>query len=215
MKNIILKSIRNKIVNRIKQKIKLSKEKNFEDSFYLFKPDSSVLLAGTHFDFRQEIHKRLYVEIGQRCLIRAEFTFESNSGYVRIGNNVNLGGVHFLCKTLIEIEDDVMMAWGITIYDHNSHSIYWDERKTDLLKCYTEYFENNGNNGIGKDWGTVITKPVKIQSKVWVGFNVIILKGVTIGEGAVIGAGSVVASDIPAWTVAVGNPARVIKFLNK
>ena len=41
----------------------------------------------------------------------------------------------------------------------------------------------------------------------------IILTGVTIGEGAVIGPGSVVVNDIPAWSVAVGNPARVIRTL--
>ena len=45
--------------------------------------------------------------------------------------------------------------------------------------------------------------------------NVIILKGVTIGEGAIIGAGSVVTHDIPAWTIAAGNPAKVIKKIEK
>lgn len=54
-------------------------------------------------------------------------------------------------------------------------------------------------------------RPVTIGNKVWVGFNSIVLCGVAIGEGAVIGAGSVVTRDIPAWTVAAGNPARVIK----
>lgn len=53
--------------------------------------------------------------------------------------------------------------------------------------------------------------PVKISDKVWIGFNSIILKGVTIGEGAVVGAGSVVTKDVPAWTVVAGNPARIIR----
>jgi len=44
-----------------------------------------------------------------------------------------------------------------------------------------------------------------------IGMDTIIMPGVTIGEGAIIGAGSVVTKDIPAWTIAVGNPARVIK----
>jgi galactoside O-acetyltransferase len=43
--------------------------------------------------------------------------------------------------------------------------------------------------------------------------NVIILKGVTIGEGAIVGAGSVVTKDVPAWSVAAGNPAKVVKML--
>ena len=45
--------------------------------------------------------------------------------------------------------------------------------------------------------------------------NVIILKGVTIGEGAVVGAGSVVTKDVPAWTVVAGNPAKVVKELKE
>ncbi len=55
--------------------------------------------------------------------------------------------------------------------------------------------------------------PIHIKDKVWIGFNVIILKGVTIGEGAVIAAASVVTKDIPDWSLAGGNPAKVIKEL--
>lgn len=56
-----------------------------------------------------------------------------------------------------------------------------------------------------------VPKPVKIGDNVWLGEGVKVLKGVTIGENAVIGAGSVVVSDIPANTVAAGNPAKIIK----
>lgn len=48
----------------------------------------------------------------------------------------------------------------------------------------------------------------------WIGANVVVLPGVTIGDGTVIGAGSVVTKDIPANVVAVGNPCRVIKRIN-
>jgi virginiamycin A acetyltransferase len=58
---------------------------------------------------------------------------------------------------------------------------------------------------------TVILKEVVIEDDVWLGYNVTVLPGVTIGQGSVIGAGSVVTSDIPPYTVAVGNPAKVIK----
>ena len=47
----------------------------------------------------------------------------------------------------------------------------------------------------------------------WIGFDVTILKGVTIGEGAVIGAKSVVTKDVEPWTVVAGNPAVVVKYL--
>ncbi len=58
----------------------------------------------------------------------------------------------------------------------------------------------------GKTKGQVV-----IGNAVWIGDSVIILPGVTIGDGAVIGAGSVVTKQIPAYSIAVGNPARVLR----
>ena len=58
-------------------------------------------------------------------------------------------------------------------------------------------------------------KPVAIGDDVWIGGNVTILPGVTIGDRAIIGAGSVVTEDIPADCVAVGAPARVVKELQR
>jgi galactoside O-acetyltransferase len=66
-----------------------------------------------------------------------------------------------------------------------------------------------------KDWSNVVCRPVIIQDKAWIGFNVIILKGVTIGTGAIVGAGSVVTKDVPAYCIAGGNPARVIRELSQ
>jgi galactoside O-acetyltransferase len=67
-----------------------------------------------------------------------------------------------------------------------------------------------------------ITKPIRsqghicnnihIEDDVWIGANAVIVGGVSIGKGAVIGAGSVVTKDIPPFAVAVGVPARVIKY---
>lgn len=59
---------------------------------------------------------------------------------------------------------------------------------------------------------THIPKKVIIQDFVWIGHQVIILPGVTIGEGAIIGAGSVVSKDIPPLAIAAGNPIQVIKY---
>lgn len=58
----------------------------------------------------------------------------------------------------------------------------------------------------------MFTKKTHIGNDVWIGGNAIILQGVTIGNGAVIGAGAVVNKDIPDYAIAVGIPARVIKY---
>jgi virginiamycin A acetyltransferase len=60
--------------------------------------------------------------------------------------------------------------------------------------------------------GPVSKGDVLIGNDVWIGYGSIILSGVKIADGAVVGAGSVVASDIPAYGIAVGNPARIIKY---
>lgn len=61
------------------------------------------------------------------------------------------------------------------------------------------------------DQGNIAPRPVKIGDDVWIGARVIILPGVEIGTGCVLGAGSVVANSIPPYSVAVGNPAQVVK----
>ncbi|MBP6754579.1 MAG: acyltransferase [Bacteroidia bacterium] len=174
----------------------------------IVKSDSSV-----RFDDKENLEHRKYLSIGEYGIINANFIFETNKGEIVIGDNVHIGGATFISRTKITVKDDVTMAWGITIYDHNSHSVFWEERKNDNKQCYHDYISFNGNNIVNKDWSNVISKEIIIESKVWIGFDVVILKGVKIGEGAVVGARSVVSKDVPAWTVVAGNPARVVKYL--
>ena len=53
------------------------------------------------------------------------------------------------------------------------------------------------------------SKPIRIGADVFIGARAIVLKGSTIGDGAIIGAGAVIAGDVPPYSVAVGNPARI------
>ena len=59
--------------------------------------------------------------------------------------------------------------------------------------------------------GFVASRPIVIEDDVWIGAGVTVLPGVRIGRGSVIGAASVVTKDVPPWTVAAGNPARVVR----
>ena len=201
-----------KICKLIFQKKEQSTVEKYKD--YIEVLSTSIFnTSNIRFDFPHKLENRKYVTIGGKGIIRANFIFESEKGEVTIGDNVHLGGVTFISRNRIEIQNDVTMAWGITIYDHNSHSIYWDERKNDNHQCYDDYKNYNGNNVVNKNWSNVVDSPIIVESKVWIGFDVTILKGVTIGEGAVVGAKSVVTKNVEPWTVVAGNPAIVVKYL--
>lgn len=83
------------------------------------------------------------------------------------------------------------------------------------MNGFSTYPFNIFQNGWEKVVPTLNDLPIKgdtiIDNDVWIGQNVTILPGVKIGNGAIIGANSVVASDVPAYAVAVGNPCKVIK----
>jgi acetyltransferase-like isoleucine patch superfamily enzyme len=95
------------------------------------------------------------------------------------------------------------VSWGVTIVDHDSHNLNWELRQSDVRQWA------QGR----KDWTNVPHAPVVIADKAWIGFNVTVLKGVTIGEGAVVAACAVVTKDIPPYSLAGGNPAQVIRKL--
>jgi acetyltransferase-like isoleucine patch superfamily enzyme len=206
------------MIKRIRNLFKKKKvaENSFQKYKRYFEKESSTIInenSSIRFDVTDKIENRNYIKIGSKGLISAKFIFESEKGTITIGDNVHLGGVTFISRNRIEVQNDVTMAWGITIYDHNSHSIYWENRKNDNHQCYKDYINNNGNNIVNKDWSNVVSQPILIKSKAWIGFDVTILKGVTIGEGAVVGAKSVVVKDVEPWTVVAGNPAVVVKYL--
>lgn len=165
-------------------------------------------------DLRNPEQGRIYLETGKHCILDGNYIFETGGGKITIGDRVHIGTSTLISINEIQIEDDVTIAWDCLIYDHNSHAVDWRQRQYDTEREYQCYL-NKKPPIFDKDWSNVKSAPIHICSKVWIGTRVTILKGVTIGEGAIVGAGSVVTKDVPAWTVVAGNPARVVKRLNK
>jgi maltose O-acetyltransferase len=108
-------------------------------------------------------------------------------GVLEVGDRTFINyGVDIAATKLVHIGSDCLIGTHVIILDNDFHGITDRERVPEA-------------------------RPVIIANNVWIGNRATILPGVTIGEGSVVGAGSVVTGDIPARSVAVGNPARVIK----
>ena len=171
---------------------------------------SVIFMDSAYFDFRtEEESKRIFID--EESMIGCSFIFESDNGSIKIGKRTFInGGTNLISINKIEIGDDATIGWNVYIYDHNAHSLDYASRIYDIQK-EREDFHANRNFGFSKNWSPVKSAPIKICNKVWIGFNAIILKGVTIGEGAVVAAGAIVTKDVPEWTVVAGNPAVVVK----
>lgn len=113
---------------------------------------------------------------------------------IRIGNRVGISGGSICAARLVEIGDDTMLGANVTIADTDFHSLHAAHRG-------------------GHTHETVGVAEVRIGRGAFIGTNVIVLKGVNIGDHAVIGAGSVVTKSIPENCIAAGNPCRVLRML--
>ncbi|URZ16013.1 2,3,4,5-tetrahydropyridine-2,6-dicarboxylate N-acetyltransferase [Clostridium felsineum DSM 794] len=176
--------------------------------------DSSSVLMGDFEIVRGELEEKVHLVIGKNSLLYCKISYQRNTGLVEIGDRSYIASnTNLICVDKIHIGNDVLISWDCTIYDNDSHGIEFKYRKNDVLNML-ESLSTTGEVNSNKQWRNVKSKPIIIEDKVWIGFGVTILKGVTIGEGAVIGARSVVTGDIPPYTIAAGNPARVIKSIN-
>jgi len=142
------------------------------------------------------------LRIGNRCILANQFVFDAPGGRVIVGDGVFINAnTLVISRSCIEIGNAVKIGWGCVIDDHDSHSLSYLDRIKEHDIALAGY----------PDPRAVGTAPIRICDHAWLGFDVVVLKGITIGEGAVVGARSVVTRDIPPWTIAAGNPARVVK----
>lgn len=135
---------------------------------------------------------------GRYCRFEAHGT--DGEVNILIGNNCQVNdSVHIAALSHVSIADNVLIASRVFITDLNHGGYSGDLHSDPFTIC--------------KD-RELTSSPVFIEENVWLGEGVVVLPGVTIGKCSIIGANTVVSRDIPEFSIAVGNPAKVIKQYN-
>jgi len=120
------------------------------------------------------------------CVLRTM----SPTAQLTLRDRVGISSSVIVAGNSIEIGEDTILGAGSMVLDNDFHNL------GPGFSWLTEYSKNS--------------KPVKIGRGCFIGARSIILKGVTLGDRVIIGAGSVVTKDIPAYSIAAGNPARIV-----
>ncbi len=145
--------------------------------------------------------------MGLRTIIRKWLGVEPKTfppKMISIGTGSYVSTVHSFFDAHVTIGK--YSSIGAPLYVHGASEHMWVFNRK-LVSTYP--FGPNGE----RDHSKRDTRgPIQIGSDVWIGHNVTILSGVTIGDGVIIGANAVVAKNIPPFAIAVGNPAKVIKY---
>ena len=166
-------------------KDKATMETSVRDTQLLHKFNLALPLTDEYFSLMKEL---FYNQIGENSVVNNQLTVVLPKN-VTIGSGVTvMNGALMMAAGGITIEDNVMIAANVQLISNNH-----DPYDRQILTC----------------------KPVLIKYGAWVGAGATILPCVTIGKYAIIGANSVVNKDIPDYAVAVGSPAKVVKYLDK
>ena len=131
-------------------------------------------------------------EVGEHSKIGTFVEIQKNA---RVGRNCKISSHTFICEG-VTIEDDVFVGHNVTF----------------INDLYPRATAADGHVQNEEDWSVV---PTRVKRGASIGSSVTILGGITIGEEAMVGAGSVVTKDVPSHAVVAGNPARVLRTIEK
>ena len=160
----------------------------FVNPFYHKKRKGAIVRPRT----RMDVVPWNKFELGEDSTIEDFSAINNGVGPVIIGDRTKIG----LSNTIIgpvTIGNDIRLAQNITLsgLNHNYEDV--------SMPIHVQ---------------GVSTAPIIIEDETWIGANVVVVAGVTIGKHSIVAAGSIVTKDIPPYSVAVGNPARVLKQYN-
>ncbi|HKP58881.1 MAG TPA: hypothetical protein VJV78_19305 [Polyangiales bacterium] len=122
-------------------------------------------------------------------------------GVVRLGAYALVTAARIICDAEIIIGPAALVSWDVVLMDSYRAPLDPVARRSALRT--------------GRLATSAEPRPIRLGANSWVGFGACVLPGVTIGEGSIVAARSVVASDVPPYVVVAGNPARVVRELQR
>jgi acetyltransferase-like isoleucine patch superfamily enzyme len=154
--------------------------------------------------FRSRMEHAL--KLGRSAAIYANTMFDLGpNARVEMGAFSMLNGVAIICDEAIHIGDYGLISWNVVLMDN-----YRAPRSILKRRAYLHAMLSNDHSSLDLQ---ECPRPITVGANVWIGHYSVVLPGVAIGTGSIVGARSVVSVSIPDFAIAVGNPARVIRYL--
>jgi acetyltransferase-like isoleucine patch superfamily enzyme len=164
--------------------------------------DSSYAFAACRSERTPSVVLKAYCGIYDRATL-----IVGTNGQVQIGEFTCLNGTTIVCHQQITIGAHCLFAWGVVISDSEPMSNSTIGERRSALENVTK--DNQ------RPWPTIErSRPIHIKDNVWIGFESVILPGVTVGRGSIVGCKTIVSESIPEYSVVVGNPPRIVRTLN-
>lgn len=171
---------------------------NYDKNLILERNHSKALCAKFNNTPYEDLETRQHLLKKLLGSVKNNFTIEP-SFWCDYGYNIELGENFYSNHNLV-ILDGAKVSFGDNVFIAPNCGFYTAGHPLSVSE---------------RNKGLEYAKPIKVGNNVWIGANVIVLPGVTIGDNCTIGAGSVVVKDIPANSLAVGNPCRVIRQIEE
>lgn len=128
-------------------------------------------------------------------------------GRVTVGAYTVLNATTLVCHERITIGAHCLLAWGSVVTDTwLSAGASLETRRHALRAAAADPHRRLGP--------VSPPRPVTLEDNVWIGFDAVVLPGVTVGRGAVVGCKTIVREDVPAYAVVAGDPARILRMLD-
>jgi acetyltransferase-like isoleucine patch superfamily enzyme len=146
--------------------------------------------------------------LGDACGAYDRATFVVGpGGAVTVGDYTCLNGTYIVANERVTIGAHCLLAWGSVVTDSWIDAPASQEARRALLRAAArDPGRHPGAPGL--------PRPVTLGDNVWIGFDSVVLPGVTIGRGAIVGCKSIVAEDVEPYVVVVGDPPRVVRRLD-